>query len=255
MGALPRSLGDLLCIVAVSLVYLPLGWSYTAAEPDFLLGGAEMERHWVRVVGGLVLVVVGVLALLQNQGIVAADSGLLWAFLFGAGAIFFVGFYLADRAVWWPLIPAGTMIGLAGVIGLSLLDESAAGLGGAVFLACSGIPFALIYLTNHEHWWAIIPAGALVTLAVVAGLSEPLGGDAAGGIFFLGLAVTFWLLSLVARPAGRLRWALVPAAALAVLGVLVLAHTPEAIGYIAAVAMMLAGIWLVWGALRHRRSA
>jgi hypothetical protein len=214
-----------------------------------------MRGYWVRVVGGLLLVAAGAFALLQSLGIVPADSVLLWAFLFGAGGVLFLAFYLVDHARWWPLIPAGAMIGLAGVIGLSMLDEAANGLGGAVFLACSGVPFVFIYLTHHEHWWAVIPGGALITLALVAGLAEPLGEDAAGGVFFLGLALTFLLLSVVGTPHGHVRWALIPAGVLAGAGILVFAHTPRAVAYIAAGSMIVAGVWVVVAAVRHGRPA
>jgi hypothetical protein len=212
-----------------------------------------MKGYWVRVVVGVLLIAAGAVALLQNLGLLPSESGVIWAFLFGAGGVIFITVYLTDRAQWWPLIPAGSLLGLAAVIGLSLLDAELAGIGGAAFLGCAGLPFVVIYLTDREQWWAIIPGGSLITLAAVAGLAEPLGGAAGGGILFLGLAGTFGLLSLVDTPKGRLRWALIPAAVLALLGVGLMVNSPQGLVYVFAGAAILAGVWIVGRTLRAGR--
>jgi hypothetical protein len=61
----------------------------------------------------------------------------------------------------------------------------------------------------------MIPGGVLVTLAVVAGLDGILDG---GAIFFLGLAGTFALVAVLPSDQVDTRWAFIPAAGLAVLG-------------------------------------
>ena len=38
-----------------------------------------------------------------------------------------------------------------------------------MFLGTIGLSFWVIYLTRRDFWWAVIPGGALMTLALVAG--------------------------------------------------------------------------------------
>jgi len=87
-------------------------------------------------------------------------------------------------------------------------------LGGVLFLAAIGLAFWVIYFTKRELWWAVIPGGAMFTLALVAGLESVFEGAEMGGVFFLGLGLTFVLLYFVPTPQGRMKWALIPAAVL-----------------------------------------
>ncbi|MEZ4683059.1 MAG: hypothetical protein R2932_53500 [Caldilineaceae bacterium] len=107
-------------------------------------------------------------------------------------------------------IPGATLLGLAGTV---FFDNYAPGflgdLGGPIFLAAIGFGFILVYLADVTKWWAIIPAGVMATLALVAGLDQfHLRGLDTGGVFFLGLGGTFLVLALY--PIGRgeqQRWA------------------------------------------------
>ena len=70
----------------------------------------------------------------------------------------------------------------------------------------------------------MIPSGVMLTLAVIVTLPQALQGMPVAAVLFLGLAATFGVLSLVPVPdagaAGRMKWPLIPAAALGVLGVI-----------------------------------
>lgn len=56
-------------------------------------------------------------------------------------------------------------------------------LAGPAFLGSIGVGFALVYLADRSHWWAIIPGGVLGTLAAVAAIDEVGYGDIeTGGI-------------------------------------------------------------------------
>ena len=73
-----------------------------------------------------------------------------------------------------------------------------------------------MYFTDKTRWWAIIPAGVLLTLGTISVVDEVSGGDN-GGLFFLGLGLTFVLLTIL--PGGSSRsWALIPGAILLVFG-------------------------------------
>ena len=103
--------------------------------------------------------------------------------------------------------------------GLAIAAIAPGSLGGFAFLGSIGLVFALVYREDPDQWWAVIPAGALFSLAATAlvdGTSR--SGGAGGSVFLLGLAATFFVLTRLPRHAQG--WAVFPAAVLAVLAVL-----------------------------------
>jgi hypothetical protein len=172
--------------------------------------------------------------------------GFLWAFLFGAGGLIFLSVFLADRSDWWAVIPGVALLSLAAVTALDqLVPEADEAWVGAFFLGGLGLSFWLIYLTNREHWWAVIPGGVLFTLALVAGLSSVFEDVEMGGVFFLGLGLTFGLLSLLPTPEGRMKWALIPAAVLLVMGLLLLAAAMAILEVLWPAALILVGLYFI----------
>ncbi len=205
---------------------------------------------------GILLIVAGVLFLLQKVGLFVNIGPFLAMALFAAGGlVFFYLFLTALRERWWAAIPGATLFGLAGTIFFSnyaprVLD----GLAGPLFLASIGVGFILVYLADLTKWWAIIPAGVLSTLAVVAGLDEfHIRGVESGGIFFLGLGFTFLVVALLTGQRGeRQSWALIPAAVLLLMGVLI--GTPW-LGYMEnlwPVALIVVGLFWVLRNFRGR---
>lgn len=212
---------------------------------------------WIesRVIWGILLIMLGGLFLLQTLGIFEGVVALVWALLFGGGGLFFLFLFFSRRDYWWALIPGFTLLGLAGLIALeTLLPEAGGGLGGALFLSGIGLSFWTIYFVRREYWWAIIPGGTMFTLAVVAAVSTVVDGAATGGLFFLGLALTFGLLSMVQTPQGRMRWALIPAAVLGIMGLVVFAAATPLINYLWPAALILIGLFLLLRAVGFRAS-
>jgi len=168
--------------------------------------------------------------------------------LLAAGGIFLFMFASSfATGGWWAAFPGFV---LAGIGVLILLPDSLDDLGGAVFLGAIGLSFWLVYLTGRERWWAIIPGGVLVTLAIVT-LTDTLfrGGDAGGGIFFLGLALTFLLVALLAG----MRWAYWPAGVLGVLGAFLFFQSQVfLLSYIAAAALIVVGAYIILRSLRSQ---
>ena len=70
------------------------------------------------------------------------------------------------------------------------------------------------------------------------------------GIFFLGLALTFALVYLLPMPGGRMRWALIPAGVLFVVGLVVMMATTSAMSIVWAVALIAGGAYLVYRTVR-----
>jgi hypothetical protein len=119
-----------------------------------------------------------------------------------------------------------------------------------MFLGMIGLSFFIIFITGrHERWWAIIPGGVLLTLASVTLVSDQFGdGMAAGGIFFLGLAVTFLVVYLVMR----MKWALWPAGALGLMGSFLMLGAGNLASFVFPALLIIVGGFLVFRATRPR---
>jgi hypothetical protein len=212
-----------------------------------------MTRYNNRLLWGVILVVAGVLFLLQNVGLLPIGGG-VWAILFALSGAVFIGVFLQNRANWWAVIPGLTLLGIGGVTALAVVAPSQVGPWiGAGFLFIIGLPFWIVYYLNRSYWWAIIPAGVLTTLALVGGLSTLLGGVELGGLFFVGLGLTFALVGVVPTPMGRMRWAFIPAGILSFMGLLVTISATSLANYITPIALLCVGGFLVWRAVAYRK--
>ncbi len=177
-------------------------------------GGAQSAKNGKnsgRLIPGLILIGLGLLALLGNLGFYLIGN-VLSAAIFG-GLAYYVyqnGVRTGREGMRLLAIP------LAGLALVTLFPGRAAG---ALFLAFLGLAFAVVWRADRRRWWAIIPAGTLGSLAATAALSR-LPGNFTGFVFLGGLAATFYLLT-------RLRvdpqaWAIYPAVALGAVAALAL---------------------------------
>jgi len=208
-----------------------------------------MKRFDPRIVIGTLLIVAGGLGFLQAFGFLRNASDVFWGLVFlAAGGIFlymFAGGFASGQ--WWAVIPG---LVLAGIGVLILLPDSMDDLGGGVFLGAIGLSFWLIYFSGRERWWAIIPGGVLFTLALVAILPNRLfSGIDSGGVFFLGLAVTFLLVAILAD----MQWAFWPAGALGVFGMFLFFQSQTYLfSYLAAAALIGVGVFIILRSLRSQ---
>jgi len=205
-----------------------------------------MNRTSGYLIGAVVLILIGVLLLLQNLGIIQVLEDVFWALAFAAaGVAFLVNFATSPRNHWWSVIPGMVLLALGALIGFeSFLGDWA----GALFLGAIAIAFWAVYLTQREFWWAVIPAGVLTTLAVVIGLEETIGDLAFGGVFFLGLGITFALVFLLPTKE-ETKWAIWPAGVLLVMGAIMVLATTDLLNWLWAVALIAAGLYLIVRAL------
>jgi hypothetical protein len=194
-----------------------------------------------RILWGVLLVVAGLIFLLESLNILILGS-LFWSLLFFLGGIFFLSMFVSDRSSWWWLIPGFTLLGIGGLI---LLSWAAPGLaetlGGALVLGGIGLSFLVVYLVNRDSWWAIIPAGVMLTLVAVTLFSSRISGAGVGGILFLGLGLTFALVATIPTREGRMTWAWIPAGILTLIGLFILAAAEALIGYLWPIALIILG--------------
>ena len=155
------------------------------------------KNWWALIPGGVMLFLA--LTTLTVDSIGGEWIGSLFLFLIGLS--FFV-VYMNDRTRTWALIVAYIL----GV--LSIAPAMASGGGdtaayfGPVFLLAVALPFFLVYFRSVENWWAIIPAGVMTVLSLIAAFAiagwirnENQGGYA-NALLMGGLAATFavvWL--------------------------------------------------------------
>ena len=208
-----------------------------------------MKRFDPRIIIGTLLILAGGLGFLQAFGILRDASDVFWGIVFlVAGGVFLMMFTSGfSSGQWWAAIPG---LVLAGIGVLILLPDSLDNLGGAVFLGAIGLSFWLVYISGRDRWWAIIPGGVLLTLAVVSALPDTLfGGTDSGGVFFLGLALTFLMVALLAN----MSWAYWPAGALGVFGVFLFFQSQiYLLTYVAAAALIGIGVVIILRSLRSK---
>lgn len=206
---------------------------------------------------GALLIGGGVLLLIQALGIFESVAPLFMAIAFAAAGLIFLYFFLAKpHDTWWAAIPGFTLLGLGATVFVGEIAPAfLAPLAGSAFLGSIGVGFLMVYFARRDFWWALIPAGVMGTLAVVAasdmtGLADSMGGS----IFFLGLGLTFAVLGLLPNPDGDVqRWALIPAAILLVMALVVGTVYASALNYVWPIVLIVAGGVLVYRALQSRR--
>jgi len=182
----------------------------------------------------------GLALLVENLGWLSI-GGLFWALILGFGGAAFLAEYFQERSNWWALIPGVILIAIAVNILLGVLFPAIAGtLDGLLVLGGIGFSFILVYLLNREHWWAIIPAGVLITLGVVSLFDNVVGLDT-GGLFFIGIGLTFLCLAWLPGRQEDLRWAYIPGGITLVLGLLILAASSTLMNILVPGALIIAG--------------
>lgn len=202
-------------------------------------------RIWVG--GGLILL--GALMLLERFGLFHGATDVFWGLIFLVGGGFFLYRFATNlRNEWWAAIPGFALLGIAVD---NLLSTFVRGQwGGFFFLGLLGVGFFAIYIAGRDRWWALIPGGVLVTLAVTSFMSNNVSEVRdQGGIFFLGLGLTFLLVAVLAS----LQWAYIPGVILLLFGALLGTSFAGALNYLWPAILILAGLVLIWQFIRPKQ--
>ena len=166
---------------------------------------------------GVLLIGGGVLALADQLGYIENLSPTLWIFVFAAISLLgFVSYAMSGWKQWSWLFPAGIFGGLAVIIALTETNVNNAALGSPLFFGLL-IPFVAAYLTDRvRNWWALIPGGIMLFLALTTLLVDNVGGEWVGAMFLLLIGLTFLFIYL--NNQGRI-WALIIAYVFSVLSI------------------------------------
>jgi hypothetical protein len=204
-----------------------------------------------RIFWGVLLILAGIIALLVNIGFVKSVN-FFWIILALLGAGFFFSFLFENKKNWWALIPGISLIGVALVNLVAWISPSLGQqYGEAILFAGIGISFFVTYLFDGSQWWAILPAGVLFSLSAVSALDRYVTDRESGGIFLVGLGLTFLVLAILPNKAGKMAWAWIPAFVLLIIGMIVMITAGQIIGYIGSILLIGLGIFLIIRALRR----
>lgn len=165
---------------------------------------------------GILLIGAGLLALADQMGYVDTFSPQMWIALFaGVSLLGFVSYALTGFKQWGWLFPAGVFGGLALIITLAEANVDTAAVASPLFIGLL-IPFAAAYLTDRtRNWWALIPGGVMLFLALTTLLVDSAGGEWVGALFLFMVALSFLLVYLNNQTR---TWALIVAYVTGVLG-------------------------------------
>jgi hypothetical protein len=203
-----------------------------------------MKRFDYRILVGAALILGGILMLLDKTGLLKGATDFFWAGLLAIGAGIFLFWFISDNSKWWAAIPGFTLAGMAA--STLLLDRI--GWGGLAFLGGIGVGFWAVYFRQPAQWWAIIPGGVLLTLGFTSALTDAYNIAETGGVFFVGLGLTFLLVALLAK----MKWAFIPSAVLLLIGFLIGTPFIGIMEYAWIGILMIAGLVLVISAVRSK---
>ncbi len=193
---------------------------------------------------GVIFIVGGVLFLLQSLGVMKGEN-LFWGLVFAVVGVLFLYAFWVNRLQWWYLVPGMLFLGIgASLLASTIFAENVSNaLEGIFVLGGLGIGFGLVYLVSPGNWWAIIPSGVMISLVVVSVLDEIYPSKDTGGVFLIGLGLTFAVLAILPRL--RMTWAYIPAVVLIVVGFIPLVGQFSIANYVWPILLILAGLFVL----------
>jgi len=157
----------------------------------------DRARNWWALIPGAVMFFLAMVTLLVDT---VGGEWIGSMFLFLIALSFFV-VYMSNHSRTWALLVAYIMFVLSIAPAMASGGDLAAYYG-PVFLFAIALPFFVLYFRTDQNWWAVIPAGVMTVLALIAGAAiagwirnEEQGGYA-NALLMGGLAVTFAIVWL-----------------------------------------------------------
>jgi len=207
-----------------------------------------MKWPILRVLWGFLLILAGIVFLLNTTGAISIGE-YQWAIILTIGGLAFLSVFLADRTQWWALFPSfGLLIGGSIIFIENAFPGLRGDIGGAIALGGIGLAFLLIFLTNFKNWWALIPAGVLFSLMAMFLL-----GFESGGVFLIGLGITFGALGFVPTEHGPMRWAFIPAIVLILVGGFVTLASFNLFSMLWPLALIGGGLLIIYFVIKTRK--
>lgn len=176
------------------------------------------------------LILSGLLLLIWNLDLLAPYAPwpeVLLGLLFLVVALGFFSGYLGGVA-WWRLIPAWIMAALMAMVCLNIVPTVADEVVGALLFVGMAAAFVHIYLLDRlAHWWALLPAGFTLVIALVIAASALTHNiTLLGALLFGGMGAIFFLLYVLSRSTHHW-WSLIPGSVLLIFSLVILTAQPE----------------------------
>lgn len=174
---------------------------------------------------GILLIIGGGLALAQQLGYLDQLPDSVWVWIFGLiSLIGLVAYLVSGFKEWGWLFPFGVFGGLAVTIGFAVSGYDNPAIASPLFFGLL-IPFGAAYLLDRsKNWWALIPGGVMLFLALVTLLVDTTGNDEWIGSMFL-FMIGFPFLIVYLNNRAKNWWALIPAGVLLFLSLIVILST------------------------------
>jgi hypothetical protein len=191
-----------------------------------------MQRSRWAILWAVVLILGGAVLLAQNFGLVPENfQASIWTIILGGlGLLFLLDAVTTKGEDWWALIPGCVLLGVAATIWLSELRVKGE-YAGSVMLFSIALSFLLIYLVKRgTFWWALIPGGIMLAVAVIPILTLNVPGEVIGTFVMWAIGIPFIVVYLINR---KNWWALIPGGVMMAVGVipiLTLSTRDEVIG-------------------------
>jgi hypothetical protein len=204
------------------------------------------KRGYGSLIWGGLLIALGLVLLVENFDLLGDWNAPVWSLILGTIGLVFLATFASDQRQWWALIPGVVILGIAMAVFLAEQELIEGYVVASIILAGVGLPFLLIFITDRQHWWALIPALTMIGIAVAVFLEgiNVIGGEAVGGIIVGGISLGFLSIYLIDR---KQWWALFPGGVLGIVAFFLLLATVAE--YVWPAMLILLGLLLLRGSL------
>jgi hypothetical protein len=178
-----------------------------------------VKRISERTAWAIALLLIGIFLLLKNLGVFGPLGDAIWGGFFAAVGLGFLIWFAAGSDRWWRAIAGFSLLSIGVLILLGWRGITLGNWAGSVVMFGVALGFWAVVLVHPDNWWAVIPAGVLTVVGLLAGLQGQISREAWLAAFMVGLGLVFVLVYVLRFGQHDTRWAAIPAVALILLGV------------------------------------
>jgi hypothetical protein len=218
-------------------------WFFALTAGGFVMLAVYRAKHsnWWALIPAYVLWATAALLALITLGILRDEA--IAMYVLAAIALPFLIVFLRDQSQWWALIPTYVLLAIIVLLALTSVRVIKDELIATYVLWTIALPFLIVFLRDRRQWWALIPTYVLGVIGLMVALI--------GIGILVDLLVPAYVMFAIALPFfvvyvrdSKQWWALIPSGILGIIGISFLLAT-AAVQYIGAVALVLAGAWIL----------
>ena len=202
---------------------------------------------------GGALMLIGMLALLQNLGLFRLSEEYMISLIFSSSglALFYYGRTTIKQ---WALYLGGALFIVGVIIFISATSFLPDEMIGTLWLwLLAGLMYR-VYHRNNDRWWSLLVAIPAFTVGAVVLLEgyHLLRGEMVAILIILGIAGAFTVLYAIRSPERKLNWAKYPAAVFYAVALIIFSveYYEDAFPYALSGLLILTGLYLIYRTLR-----